>query len=380
MKTSSEAIQDTGKKFQTLLVDEQQKNVIKSTSQYVFVSGPPGCGKTIVLAEKTLQWLLKEKTVFLVYTHGKTTNQPGIEYLWHLIENISTRHHKFSENGFPCHPKKRISSDVIVNGISPRNQECFEKDFPRLHKKRISSDINIEEFLDDVVAISNDPPLGKIPRSSKRKPEDEMFDEVCGRSVASLGEDFSDVALVDDARTTGDQNVERGGGICFVMDELSMRTITGKTTELIQSIQHRLPAAKIWSAGPFPAHCPDGFRAENLVYPYRCTPKVQRLLEALEPFCRNETSCVFQYAVTATKVPRSPVAATSEHEHTLPDDGSDPVFFSHADHGKGEIIHCLKCGENLVDYLTNTLNVGGKLSVYTSLTFLFSIVKVHLLS
>lgn len=329
MKSFSEAVHDTGKKYQTLRLDEQQRDVIQSDRQYVFISGPPGCGKTVVLAEKALQWLHEKKTVFLVYTHERTTNQPGNEFLWHFIETISKSDHKHSE-----------------------------KVFDRLHKKQISDRFNVDEFLDDVVAIKNDFHLGKIPKSSKRKSEDIMFEEV--ENVFSAH-----------ARNGENQIAEMGEEICFVMDEISVRTTTGETTKLISSIKERFPSANIWCAGPFPSHCPKDFHMEELFYAYRCTPKTQRILEAVEPFCRNETSRIFNYTTTSTSVPRSPISSTSERQHRLPDDGSDPVFFSHAYHGPGEIVDCPTCAQYLVDYLKNTLSVGknGK-CIFTTTSFI----------
>ena len=287
------------------------------------------------VVERLLFWrrrhssgIVNAKRSFSSIHKGKTTNQPGAEFLWHFMENISH-----------------------LDG------KRFEAAFPRLHKMQTTNDENENEFLKKIVNIMNDPLWAKAPRSSERKPADDMFEEV-SEDVPSLKKHFSSVNAFGNAGSRKNQNKEKGEEISFVMDELSMRTTPGKITELISSIKNYFPSANIWCAGPFPSHSPEGFHVQELFYAYRCTPKTQRILAALEPFCQNETCCVFKYTITGTSVPRSPIQSTPDHQYRLPDDGSDPVFISHAGHGPGEITDCPSCAECLVDYLKNTLNVG----------------------
>ena len=137
MKSFSESVYHTGENSRTLVLNDQQVEVIKSLKQYVFVTGPPGSGKTLVLAEKSVQWLQDGETVFLVFKHGKSTSLPATEVLWHFMENIS-------------------------------NSNDLASEFLCLHKKGTTSDTNIEEFIESMIAAKNKPKLGKIPVKYKR--------------------------------------------------------------------------------------------------------------------------------------------------------------------------------------------------------------------
>ena len=355
------------------MLNDQQVEVIKSDQQYVFLTGPPGCGKTLVLAEKTVQWLQNGETVFLVFKHGKFTSLPATEFLWHFIEDISN------------------SGDV-------------KNEFRCVHKRGMSSDTNIEEFIEYMTDVKNKPDLGNIPRKPKRRPADEMFDQITGhaipyetvftplalRAIEDCGiissttaqgltaldpgcqgegegeEEEEDEEEKEEKEDEGEEEEEKdtaasqeaGSGINVVIDELTMRTIKGKRAQLIWSIQQRLPCARIWCAGSFPTHCPENFHREDLSYAYRCPPTTQRLLEAVEPFCHSDHSCMFDYISSCTQAPKWPMSPGSEENYRLPDDGPDPVFFSHAKHKTAEVIDCKECAVNLVKYCKNTLHVA----------------------
>lgn len=311
-----------------MVLNDQQVEVIRSDKQYMFVTGPPGSGKTLVLAEKCVQWLQDGETVFLVFKHGKSTSHPATEVLWHFMEIIS-------------------------------NSGDLTNEFQCLHTKGTSSDTNIEELIKNIIAVKNHPELGNIPEKPRRKPGDIFFDEITGHYIHY--EDFFTplaIPVKEDEQPDASQEAEKGSGINVVIDELTMRTIKGKRAQLISSVREKLPGARIWCAGSFPTHFPEDFDIAELSYPYRCPPKIQRLLKAVEPFCHNSNSCLFDYVVSSTKVPNSPVTPGSEKQYRFPEDGPDPVFFSHADHGNGEIIDCRKCAVNFVKYLKNTLNVA----------------------
>ncbi|KAK7115470.1 uncharacterized protein [Littorina saxatilis] len=330
IKNFPEMVQETGRRNQSLRIDEQQSKIIKSGEQYQFITGPPGCGKTVVLAAKSLKLLTASEAVFAIFSHGRLTKQPATEFLIYFMETIS--------------------------GISHQD---LDKHFPCFHKKQISDNTNVEDFIENIVEIKNKPKLGKTPQKPKRRAHEEMFDQISG-----AGDLLKDVFLPSalPGGPTGEekdnQKTEKGEGINFIIDELTMRTIKGKTTELILAIRKQLPMARVWCAGPFPSHCPQRFNSETLFYSYRCPPKIQRILQALEPFCQyGDASCVHQYVTSSTAVPRSPVTSSCEERYRFPAEGSDPFFMSHAAHRSAEITDCRECANSLVNHLKNTLTV-----------------------
>ena len=63
-----EGIAETGWQFTQLVLHPSQLSVLNSSERLAFLTGPPGCGKTLVLVLKGLQWLHLGKRVQVVST------------------------------------------------------------------------------------------------------------------------------------------------------------------------------------------------------------------------------------------------------------------------------------------------------------------------
>ena len=71
IKTTGQSVAETGLQFSILALYPAQLRVLQSGAQRVFITGPPGTGKTVVLALKARQWALDRKVVHVVSTHYK---------------------------------------------------------------------------------------------------------------------------------------------------------------------------------------------------------------------------------------------------------------------------------------------------------------------
>ncbi|KAL8585748.1 hypothetical protein ACOMHN_040530 [Nucella lapillus] len=325
IKSFCEYVRVTGDRFQQHCLDKDQAEAVKSPHQYMYICGLPGSGKTLVLAEKAVQLLREGRSVFILYTHRKIPNQPATEFLWHFIQAVA-------------------GNDVAC-------------DLPHLYKLDFSKFSQLKDVLTEVQKIVAEPSLGQYPRTPMHRPEDTMFEEV-SRTDVKLDEVFTTTALIqrqEESQEAGD----RGENICIIVDEFHMRVFAGESKELPKAIKKRFPAAKIWCAGQFPSHRPGkSFHTHQLFLPYRCTPKTQRLLQALEPFCHSEEQLLFKYVTSSTRVHVRDVTPSPDYQHRLADDGPDPVFFSHGAHGMEEIYNCAPCAAALTVYLTDVLRIG----------------------
>ncbi|KAK7495823.1 hypothetical protein BaRGS_00012813 [Batillaria attramentaria] len=317
MASFSEEVQDLSQKIGCLRLDAQQLDVVQSSDQYVFITGPPGSGKSVVLAQKSALWFNEGEKVFVIYKHGKTTTQPAAEFLCHLIDNILVT---FS--------------------------------FPRANMLRFSDDYDIDNFIDEEI-------LG-----AEQYPEKDSVDALSDRNKKR--ERIKSRDLKGNVNYSAENSAVCHERYNFVLDEINRRTLTTGLGviiyHLIETLKERFPQATIWCAGSWPSYVPDQeFQVRVLQRSYRCPPKIQRLLKALEPFCQSDQSTnVLEYVTNCTDVPQasggdqSP-AAWPDRRWRLPGNGVDPHFISHAGHGAGEIWDCTKCSERLAEYLRKLL-------------------------
>ena len=71
IKTTGQSVAETGLQFSILALYPAQLLVLQSGERRVFLTGPPGTGKTVVLALRARQWALDGQVVHVVSTHYK---------------------------------------------------------------------------------------------------------------------------------------------------------------------------------------------------------------------------------------------------------------------------------------------------------------------
>ena len=70
VRTEGEAVSETGWQFTQLVLHPSQLSVLSSSEKLVFLTGPPGTGKSLVLMLKCLGWLCQGKSVQICSTFG----------------------------------------------------------------------------------------------------------------------------------------------------------------------------------------------------------------------------------------------------------------------------------------------------------------------
>lgn len=69
LKTLSQAVSVTGECYTAqITLFPEQVNLLNSAQPLVFISGPPGTGKTVVLLLMAIEWLRKGHRVYIVST------------------------------------------------------------------------------------------------------------------------------------------------------------------------------------------------------------------------------------------------------------------------------------------------------------------------
>ena len=115
-----QAVHETGKRFSTLILLPQQRDVLASEERLVYLVGPPGSGKTLLLILKGVQWVREGRYVCVLT--AKAGPSPVALVIMHQVRFpplLST----------PSHPNDRIlTSDKNV-------LDCFQPD--RLQIKTI---------------------------------------------------------------------------------------------------------------------------------------------------------------------------------------------------------------------------------------------------
>ena len=71
IKTAGQAVAETGLQFSILALYPSQLLILRNAGDTVFLTGPPGTGKSVVLALKGKQWLHEGKEVHVVSTQYK---------------------------------------------------------------------------------------------------------------------------------------------------------------------------------------------------------------------------------------------------------------------------------------------------------------------
>jgi hypothetical protein len=63
IRTEGQGIAETAYQFTRLVLHPSQLSILNSMEQYMFLMGPPGCGKSLCLLLKGLDWLRRGKHV-----------------------------------------------------------------------------------------------------------------------------------------------------------------------------------------------------------------------------------------------------------------------------------------------------------------------------
>ena len=71
IRTTGHCVAETGLQYSILSLHPYQLHILHNGQERVFLTGPPGTGKTVVLALKAKEWLCHEKVVHFVSTHYK---------------------------------------------------------------------------------------------------------------------------------------------------------------------------------------------------------------------------------------------------------------------------------------------------------------------
>lgn len=72
VRTLAEALSEAGDRLSRLVLTPQQVALLASPEPRVFVTGPPGTGKSIVLVLKGVQWLKEGEDVHVVSTFSNS--------------------------------------------------------------------------------------------------------------------------------------------------------------------------------------------------------------------------------------------------------------------------------------------------------------------
>lgn len=340
-KTFPQNIHDAMADHRRLCIfSKKQREAIQSSESHVFITGPPGSGKTLVLAQKAAHWLHDAEKVFIIYKHGETTTQPASEFVRYFVRQIQNKsdgdgdsqiQNKPDGGDGDCQTQNKPNGDDGDCQIQ-NNSDGGDGDSPGMYVLGLDCCKNVDEFIDsEVLGRVRDDSLTETPRS-----------------------------------TGGDQPDPAGGqGVNFIIDEVSQRTQKeGKLLDLIAAIRTRLPKARVWSAGLLSSYCPTGLSVKRLDYSYRCPVRIQRLLNALEQFPRGEgeggddRSNEYRYVTSSTEVPEWTGGGVGRRLR-LPGGGADPRYISHAGHSQDEIWKCAHCSESLVRYLRDLLCSDG---------------------
>ena len=72
VRTEGELVSETGHRFTRLMLTPQQLDLLHHPPPFVYLTGPPGTGKTVLLYLRALDWLRAAHHVHVVSTHARS--------------------------------------------------------------------------------------------------------------------------------------------------------------------------------------------------------------------------------------------------------------------------------------------------------------------
>ena len=91
VRSEGEGVSETGERFTELVLNKEQIDILNNSSlDCVYVSGPPGTGKTVVLLLKAEQWMREGRDVQVVSMYDESV--AASHHLEHCLRNNPGNH------------------------------------------------------------------------------------------------------------------------------------------------------------------------------------------------------------------------------------------------------------------------------------------------
>ncbi|XP_070175815.1 uncharacterized protein [Littorina saxatilis] len=313
VRSFKNAIKYTGLLFARSLLTDRQSQILKMETEKpgrVYISGPPGSGKTILLALK------------------------GSHFLEESAEN-----HVIVLNMYRGAPGRAIGQQTFTM----LHKNATHKG--RVHHLEV--DVEKKEFVDKAnimmkqpgVQAQGTPGVKKAGANQKGLPgstHTKRQEKVSTGSVQKGKECKQEVATL----------IQCKGGlnkVLFLVDEIYVESFW---QEILDAFSGELAESEVWCAGLFSKN-PTGFKEHELNFVLRCPPAVQNLLyhvdwdEERKEKYRRDTD-VIEVSTNG------PIPLCIRHE-------------GHTQEGSGSVINCGSCAEDLARILNKFKSINTEL-------------------
>lgn len=225
VRSLPEAVYETGERFSQILLTPTQVEILHLSSQLVFLTGPPGGGKTTTLILKAVQWARGQQTVVILNLHRGSKGLP----LGHLLQRQLEMH--VSADHADKRQKTHITDEVVTSDSTPGTTTSTS------------------------TTTSSTPPPQTTTHIQRVDCDSGKFDS-----------------------SRPGQLLEIPHGACVVVDE-----ITRTSHDVLHWLVTNRDPKHIWCAGQFQDYCPRDFDMHCLQQVLRCPPMVQRVVSQTSP-------------------------------------------------------------------------------------------------